>query len=274
MPESTLTSIPGDIAAAIEAGRQLGELHTISLNGSTLALVPAGYQLQELKHLRERPQRIDTTVKVTSATAFIDYWQRFQTPASMAFVDTDKAKIVGILDYHAADGIPAFREHRITYEIPKTPEWDKWAAANGKAMEQEEFAKFIEDMAPEIVEPTSAQMLEIASTLAIQKNASFSRAIRLDNGQVQFTYTEDLQGRAGAQGHLNIPEKIRLGVQLFRGEARDEIVARFRYRLHGGNVKMWVDMVRPHETRDRAVREIAARIAAVVGPERLIESEL
>ena len=261
-------------AAALEAGRQLGELHTIALNGSTLALVPAGYQLQALKHLRERPQRIDTTVKVTIATAFIDYWQRFQTPASMAFVDTDKAKIVGILDYHAADGIPAFREHRITYEIPKTPEWDKWAAANGKAMDQEEFAKFIEDMAPEIVEPTSAQMLEIASTLAIQKNASFSRAIRLDNGQVQFTYTEDLQGRAGAQGHLNIPEKIRLGVQLFRGEARDEIVARFRYRLHGGNVKMWIDMVRPHETRDRAVREIAARIAAVVGPERLIESEL
>ncbi len=274
MPEQTISSIPGDIAAAIEAGRQLGELRLENINGCPLALVPAGYQLQELKHLREKPQRIEGFVYATCASAFIDYWTRFATEHSMAFFDVEKAKIVGIIDYHEANGTPAFRDHRICYDIPETPEWGKWSGTNGKAMDQEQFAEFVESMATEIIDPPSAEMLEIAQTLSIQKEAAFSKAIRLDNGQVQFTYLENMQGRAGAQGNLTIPGQIRLGVQLFRGEDRDEIIARFRYRLTGPSLKLWYEMIRPHEVKDRAVRSIATRIGEAIGQGRLIEASL
>lgn len=266
-----------DIAAAIEAGKLIGNLKEIIHDGSRFVAVPKGYELRELPNVEGVPAHIREVERVGTAEAFIAYFQRFANGGSLAFVDIPNAQFTGIIDYHwpANEHVPEISPelcaHRVVFTAPETPEWQAWRKNNAQDMLQEDFAIFIEDMAPDLVEPDAATMLEVASTLQATTKVAFRRAIRLDNGQTQLQYVQQIDGSAGEEGRLTIPTLIKIGVQFFRGGASYELEARFRYRMRDGNIRLRYELVRPEKAVEAALHDLVDSIKAGIAPALLIE---
>lgn len=238
------------------------------VQGTPFVIVPHGCELKTFPELREHPARVQQAVVVTSATSFLNYFNRFANSDSTIFVDIEKAKIHGVIDYHVAqtiddfdDTVPQYCTHTVTYPCPLTPEAKKWFDNNKVQMNQTDFAQFIEDGLLEIIEPSGSEMLEIASTLQAKNQVNFRSGIRLDNGQAQMTYEESIQGSAGISGNVNIPQKIAIALRIFRGDdAAYRIEANFRYRIKEGKLTMWYELIRPHIAREDAVKQIIETI--------------
>lgn len=249
----------------------------LNVQGTPAIIVPEGCTLETFEGLRKNPARVERIQSVTSAASFLAYFNRFANPSSTIFVDVEKAKINGIIDFHGpqagAEPIPHFCSHRVTYDCPLTPEAKKWFDSNRQQMNQTEFALFIEDGLLEIAEPAGAQMLEIASTLHAKTAVNFRSGVRLDNGQVQMTYEESVQGQAGTAGQLSIPQKIVLHLRIFRGDdVAYRLEANFRYRVKEGKLTMWYELIRPHVAREDAVKTIVKAIETGISTGHIVEA--
>lgn len=277
---------PSDFAAALAAGQKLAEAQVVEINGTQVLIHQQGLQVKEYESQRARPRRIERTVETTHVQSFIDYFNRFADENSTIFVDVENRLFIGIIDYHedataaraggeetGNQNAPRHGCHKVTYKCPLTPEAKKWLDNDGAKKSQVEFAEFIEEGAPEIVEPNAAEMLEIALTMQAKTGVDFSSGIRLDNGQVQLTYREDIQGTAGVTGQLKIPSKIALGIQLFQGGERYRLEANFRYRLNQGRMTIWYDLIRPHLALQDAVKAIQSQIVAGKNKGQVIEAK-
>src|SRR5690606_22175624 len=176
--------------------------------------------VQSLEEHLPAPLRIREQVYITEATSFIDYWQRFASDSSVIFADLNQR--------------PKWCEHGATLICDHSTEWRTWSASNAKSMEQSSFAEFIEANAIDIVQPAAAEMIQIALTLQAKTKVDFASGIRLDNGQVQLTYQEKIEGSAGPKGELKIPEKFTLALRIFQGGDKYQVEAYLRYRIKEG----------------------------------------
>jgi uncharacterized protein YfdQ (DUF2303 family) len=131
---------------------------------------------------------------------------------------------------------------------------------NRKQMTQVDFARFLEENLPDIVEPASADLLEVALTFEAKKSVEFSSGVRLANGQIQFQYDEVVRGTA-QKGSIEIPEQFVLGVAIHVGGPAYRIPVRLRWRLQEGKVVFWYEVVRPHRFIEDALKEIRERVA-------------
>jgi len=153
--------------------------------------------------------------------------------------DPDMEKVIvrqdfairAILDDHPAGGDPAWGDHNAWLKVRRTESWRAWLKFNNAKMGQETFAEFIEDHFRDIVTPTAAKMLEIASDMRINRDVKFASSKRLSDGRTQFEYIENQTSKAG---NLEIPEKIVLALPLFEGMEKAKVEARFRFRLQPG----------------------------------------
>lgn len=132
-------------------------------------------------------------------------------------------------------------------------------------MSQEQFAHFIEQNLVDIVEPNSAEMLEISRELVAKKSANFSSSIRLSNGEHQFSYDEEIKGTTKS-GNLSIPETFKIGIPVFLNGEAYSIEARLRYRINKEHqLEMWYELIRPHDIYEDAFNTIFANIEKQTG---------
>lgn len=154
-------------------------------------------------------------------------------------------------------------DHRAYLVLAATPEWQAWTKRSGDYMRQEEFAEFVEEHAPEIVEPDAATMLELASTFDATKAATMRSSVRLDSGQVRVSYEETVAARAGAKGDLVYPTTLRLGIAPFVGVDPYAVTARLRHRIVDGALRLAFLLDRP----EAVVRDAFAQVAQAVEDE-------
>lgn len=248
----------------------------LPLGDVPVTLVPKGYEVKTHEGLLEKfsnaPKRLQQGVKLRDPDSFIAYMKRHATSSTAIFCDTDNHRFVGILDYH--DGTdPHHCEHTAVLSLDKTPELQTWLDNDRTAMSQIEFAHFIENNASEIIStqlegtdtatPSGTEMLEIALTLSQTENVAFRSAQRLSDGQTQLRFEQQIEGRAGEQGELTIPEMIQIGLPLFKSADPAEgyaIKARFRYRRQSSQLKMWYELVRPERIIEDAVNTIHEKL--------------
>lgn len=267
-----ITQGAGDFSAAVEIGKR--QVIATEYKGIPVYLVPDDMKVEQLSSLvnqqLERPYRLNQTVRLITADSFIDYFNRFASSTSTIFVDDESSTFLAVLDYHESPKEPAWMGHKATYQCPKTKEWNSWLASNNQKMSQEDFALFIEDNMREISDPDGAVMLEIASSLKAKSDVDFKSAIRLDNGQVQFTYNENVSGQGGITGQLTIPEKIKLVISPFLQGAAYEIEARFRYRITPNGLSMWYTLIRPHIFVEDAFKDVCSAITTKMSKGQIV----
>lgn len=262
-----------EFRAAFEAGMSVGSPQS-SGSLSRFVVIPSGAKVHEFntnaietierKLTGKFPSRKTGTITVHDGASFADYFNRFKGDGSLVFADEIAKQFVGILDYHkpgtetAADWL----DHRVVFSPIQTDQWKAWHGKNNQQFAQSDFALFIEDNLADVVEPAGMTLLEIAKTLEAKNTVEFSSGVRLNNGQVQLTYTEEIKGTA-AQGTIQIPETFTLGLPVYLNGSAYKIVARLRYRIaQGGKLTFWFRMNAVERIVQDAFNDVAKAIQA------------
>jgi uncharacterized protein YfdQ (DUF2303 family) len=251
-----------DAAIILDAGMRQAEPRQLE-GFQPYALVPKDCKLEQLEEVEPAvPKRINAAPVLHDAASLIAYVLLFKDEDTRLFADIDKGEVLAVLDYHVTkDRSARWGQHTARYAARPSDEWKVWVGGNSKKMSQAEFALFLEDNARDVQQPTSAEMLTVASTLEAKKAVTFASAVRLQDGQTQFNYTEDIQGTA-ARGTMPIPATFTVILAPFVGCARYPVEARLRYRIDGGGkLTMWYDLLRTEAIRKDAFDAIMKKIA-------------
>lgn len=214
-------------------------------------VLPPGYQRQDItadvEKARDEPYRKRGQVVMLDVSSLIQHAiDQGCEPTGYIYANPDTREIVAVYNDHKNGDHPGWRDHRASFKAEYTPEFELWLHHNGHecAMVQVQFAEFLEENIADIAEGGS-DLLTMATTLQAKTEIDFKSARRLDNGQNQLTYVENISATAGANGAMVIPPRFDLAVRIFKNGARYKIGARLKYRLRDGHVKFWYELERP-----------------------------
>ncbi|AVQ84258.1 DUF2303 family protein [Variovorax sp. PMC12] len=228
------------------------------VNGVPFVIVPQDYRFHSLESQLGAPVRKKGTTVLTDEASFIAVLNDQKTNDTRLFSTINPPTFTAVFN-HIAE-LPGWGDHRAAYNAPLSPEWKIWTEKSGRPQKQADFAQFIEDNLPDIVEPAGADLLEVAHGLIAKKNVKFASAIRLSDGSNQFTYEEDVQG-ATQKGQMAVPDHFVIGIPVFEGGEAWRVDARLRYRISEGGLTLWYELVRPHKVIETAVNELRKRIS-------------
>ena len=252
---SGLSSASGDAQAIIDAVTEGLKASPLSADGRFFV---AGKSLKVIDledHLdahRDRPRRKVGTYAVHDGESFVAYLAKHGLDRETeVWADVVKARIVGVINGHlgtTGDGLHAsagWADHRVTYDVQYTDAWKAWAAHDGKLLDQSTFAEHLEDRAIDIIRPTAAEMLELAQTFQATIGVKFESSKLLSSGERQLEYREQVDAKAGRAGQLEVPKDFELALTPFEGASPYRVVARFRYRIQDGVLRVGYRLERP-----------------------------
>ena len=238
-----------------------------------LVITPGYLRAVEREEAKDGPVQIKRGVTVRDDDALIDYLAH-NTLGDRADVDRGYRHGPGDLELWAdldrrnikaiLDGGAGHRAHTATLELRHSEEWAEWAHVDGKLFGQVEFAQFIEDHISSIAAPDGGVLLDIVQTLEARTDVRFKSSQLLGNGQRQIAFEETLDAKAGAKGDLKIPTELTLALRPFQGCEPVAVIARFRFRISDGVLRMGVKLAEPNKALEAAFADIVANIQALV----------
>lgn len=259
---STSEKVEVSVSTVADLVRKAESVQTIE--GVPILILNRDQRHEEMEHLLPNPLFIKEHVKVVSVDSFVDYWRRYSDDESVIFVDDKAHTINAVFDYHS--NLPSWGRHKMTLSLLPTQEWVKWRQNSGKRLAQVEFAEFIQDNMTDVVNPDGATLLEIVTNLSNHRTAKFSSNIRLDNGQVQLTYEEELRGSAMVAGNMSIPQEFELGIRPFARCASYSVGARLRYRITDERtLTIWYEIKRPERIEVDAFEGVLEELTEKIG---------
>lgn len=262
MSENTNTT-DGESRAVLAAGMAMAG-PVAPESGSRFVVVPDGYKVEDIEKFLASPARARGTITAETPEAFVEYYNRFcAEAASLIFACTEHFKVTGIIDWHEPKKDPGFAEHRVVYEAPRSDEWKVWTEMDGQPMSQHDFSVFLENNVKDIQEPAGANVLEVAQQLEVKKSVQFSSALRLSDGQREFTFNETVDGTT-KRGQMKIPEEFTLGIPVFISGELKAVTARLRYRIADGMLKLWYELAQADAVARDAFGEVVEKIRADV----------
>lgn len=236
--------------------------------------VPEGVTLQEMPPVKSmRPERIGQVVELVDVDSFTRYLNEHKDCRSRIFAQVlaEPYGLTAILDYHAGANVEEveraeFKSHVCKLVFTPTDAWKEWAEKSGDPMAQDDFALFVEERQPDIVEPKGADLLELAKSIAATRGVKFDRRIRLDNGSTALHFDDKTEATAGLNGQLTIPDKLVLKFPIFLGMPNQCIECRFRYRLQdGGRLVLSYEIVRKQQLLLDAMRNVLDIVMEATG---------
>lgn len=264
-----IIEVAGTLTALASAAGQ-----SEKIEGSHHLVIAPGYTHKDITDLVERaqpaPNRKRGTHVLKSLDSLLAYLADQQGKGSAyIYADPDSCTITAVFDDHRGT-TPGWREHRAVFKAEQTSEFRTWITNNKQAKDQTAFAEFIEDNLSDITAPGAQTLLDVATTIQATTGINFSSAKRLQSGQTQLTYTENIDARAGANGALEIPKEFQLGVRLFKNGEGYKLRARLKYRLSQGSVKFWYELDRPEIAVEDAFGGYVSRLRDISGYQVLI----
>lgn len=259
----------GDAQAVIDTATAAATPYPLDLQARFFAVtVPAGGELEviDLETYREalldRPRRKTGGYKVHDAASFVAYLNKHGDSDTEVWADSTRATITGVLNAHEVGTEARWEDHRVTYTAILTDAWTAWVGLSGKQMSQSEFAEHLEDRSIDIIEPTAADMLELAQTFKANLGVKFESSKYLSSGETQLEYRETVDAKAGRAGRMEIPQTFSIAVRPFEGADVYKVTARLRYRITDGALRLGYRLERP----DDVLREAFLGVVAQVEP--------
>lgn len=245
---------------AIEAADK--KVHYLNDSSVPFIVLPDGYNIHDVSKFMDAPLRTRGVVNVQDAASFQSYFDMFKNDSTVLFSSEKESNVTAVFD-HSTRELPGFGEHKLVMRLKASSEWDAWIKMNGAKMSQITFAEFIEQHIKDIIEPDGATMLEICHGIEATKNVEFKSGVRLDNGQVQLTYNETVQGSV-QRGNIPIPQEFVIGVAPFKGGDLYRVVVLFRYRIEAGNLSLRFDIVNPGKVLEDAFKTELEKVEELV----------
>lgn len=198
-------------------------------------------QVHDLRRWADRPPSKSGTVVFQDPGSFAEYVAAHKDDnATAIFGDLERLTFAAVLDWHDREGdetVGRWGEHRAEVALRRTEEWKAWQEADRTFMTQTEFAEFVRDQRLVVVDPPSSDLLALVEDFQASSTGDFKSKVNPHNGQVEFTYTEIVDGR-GHDGTLQMPERLRLALIPFEGLEPVEVTAQLRWRVREGNLRV------------------------------------
>lgn len=236
--------------------------HEVEPGKVYLVSTPSGPETIDLTgdEFKDAPSIKRGSTIVRDAVSFQTYFEKHSDQDSEVYADAEKLSVTAVLDAHTADAA-RWRGHRLTLALRKTEAWDQWKAYDDRLMAQVQFAEFLEDHVAELLEPSGADMLEIAQSIQAATKVEFKSASRLASGERQLQFVETIQAKAGQRGQLTIPETFTVGLVPFEGSEGYRLTARLRYRIgRDGELSMGYKLDRPADILRTAFQDVVTAI--------------
>lgn len=235
--------------------------------------IPDGWKLEDCEKTLPTPRRKKASVVLADADSFISYLKRHGSLASAtiwceADYKSGQVSFTGIMNDHSeeVDG-QQWRDHIVKLVPAKAVEWERWVASNRKPMSQLDFATFIEENLADIATapgfPSGTDMLQMATGLEIAQDSMIKSAIRLQSGGVRMEYVED--SNAETVRSMEVFSKFALGLPVFYSGAAYMLEARLKYKLSGGKLSFWYELIRPDKVVEDAAKTITTTIQEATG---------
>lgn len=231
--------------------------------------LPPGWTVKEVDDERfdDAPRRKVARVRLLDADSFIDYVLRHgaaidTTIWCQADYKAGRVDFSAIINDHGpSETSAAWRDHRAQFTPVFSEEWLRWTGSNKKVFSQSEFAAFIEDNLKDItsnpdvpgqVLPTGAQMLEMAISFEANQDMKFKSAIRLQNGGVQMSFSQDDDVQTIQK--MQCFDRFAIGIPVFWNGDGYLVEARLRYRVREGKLTFWYELIRQDKTLEAATK--------------------
>lgn len=259
------TTAPADqldgVQSVIDIAQQAAEPTALDLGKFWVVRTSDGVQKVDLTGPEHTgvPSRKAGTTTVRDAVSFAAYFDKHSDTDTEVYADADRLTVTAVLDAHTRDSA-RWSGHRLLLSLRKTEAWEQWLASDGKLMGQEQFAEFLEDHLPELLDPAAATMLEIAQSIQAATKVDFQSGTRLATGERQFKYVENTTAKAGQRGDLTIPETFVVGLIPFEGSEGYRLTARLRYRITDQQLRIGYKLERPGDTLRTAFADVVTAI--------------
>jgi uncharacterized protein YfdQ (DUF2303 family) len=260
-----MTTAPNDVQQIITIAQQAAAPVALEVGKYHVVRTTDGFRTVDLTTPEHTgvPARKAGTTTVRDAESFAAYFEKHADADTEVYADADKLTVTAVLDAHTATSA-RWSGHRVTLHLRKTESWAQWIEHDGRLMQQEQFAEFLEDHLAELLEPSAADMLEIAQSIQGATKVDWQSSSRLANGQRQFQFVETVQAKAGQKGQLVVPETFVVGLVPFEGSEGYKLTARFRYRLgRDGGLALGYKLENPGNT----IRNAFADVVTAIGTE-------
>lgn len=269
----TESAITADLAARAEVAENSISYVKVSADRQLVRLLrrdgdSVDETLLDPDEYADQPRWKTGTVQLLTVPSLIAYIEQHKEPGTQVWAVPDKGLFQAVIDDHQAGdenstephSLGGWGDHRAVCQLQTTRDWKHWTAMDGRLTDQMAFAEHLEAGVHNIVDPAAADLLEVAQTLHGSRNVAWKSGARLSDGQVQLRYEEELQGRAGTAGNLEIPQVFTLLLAPFEGTDPVQLMASLRWRLNDGRVQLGYRLQRPdvvlREAVDRLIDQI------------------
>jgi len=233
-------------------------------------ILPEGYKhtdiTKEIEKLYPHPARKQGKATLYDLDSFLLYvHQQADDQTTRIYVDVNKRKFTAVFNDHGigngASAYAGWGDFKAEYEARLSREFSIWLKHDRTAMEQEKFAEFIEENYADILPEYADTLTQTAHLLQAKTEINFNSSKRLDNGQTQLTYTENIDATAGT-GLVQIPREFSIGMRVFDGGDGYRINARLKYRIGAGKVKFWYELDRYENALEQAFAGYVEQVRA------------
>lgn len=265
-PAIEVCSAGETLETVLKAARIADPRHT-GPDGSEYLALPEGFKLHELvdeRHLAPWPLQ---RVTVDDRASLSAYANRFSDDRSVIVADYDALTISARLDWHHHNLDPSEVRsgpdaHSVTLKLRPSEEFTRWDTfVKAKFVDQETFARFLEENSTDVLRPDPATLIEIARDFEATVGQTYKTSNRLDNGDRRIVFETDTR----ATNDVVIPQKITLRIPFYNGEQPSDIEAHFRWRGMGGTVVFALEWHRVEYHRRAHFNAIAFTAAEETG---------
>lgn len=253
MDDNTLVK---DIEAIV-----LKSMETQEIDGVPTVILNADQKVQDLTHLLDTPPRKKGHPKFTQAASFCRYVNEHKEESTRIYVPSN-LELVAVINHHQADstGAPGWGDHRATYAMKHSLEWETWTRQNKARMSQKEFAEFVEDNVSDIADRTN--MVELIRTLQINSNVAFEGWEKDNQGNATLRFQKVVQARAGEKGEMELPPTFQINIPCFMGGRAMPMLAKLRFEVseQDKKLKLWYEL----QQVERRLIEHTERVVADV----------
>ncbi|MCG3757386.1 DUF2303 family protein [Amycolatopsis sp. Poz14] len=209
------------------------------------------------------PLRSRGSATLHDPTHFVDYVGRLGDGRTTVWGNEDASSFTAVFNDHQGPAAAGWRDHTAVLQLQDDPEWNAFAKRSGQYMSQIDFAEFLQDYAPSIIQPDSASLLEVSMNFKAHRRAEFESAVDLDTGDVSFQYTEQTTAKTAPKaGTVEVPREFVISLSPFLGMPPVPVTARLRFDVHKDGLRIGFRLVRPDLVRRDAFAAIRGTLAA------------
>lgn len=235
-------------------------------DGREFMIVPNGFSSPEISDPHglklSTPRYIAQVVTVQALDSLVEYVNNYKTGNTMMFADIMANSITALIDYHGKDQKAQHVAHRVTMALPFSEEWKLWTSIDGRMMGQLDFARFLEENHPDIAQPNAAELIEMARDLHAARNIKFSKVVRTDSDNENFTAEDTTTlGSRSTGNSVELPRQFTVRIPVYFGEGAIDMSAFLRWKVGDEGMALGIKLWRPEHVRQAMFKQIVVGAA-------------